>query len=196
MLPTIASLIDEGMRDAREHYATLLEARPRPHGLDDATIARTKRVNREGLDWCGVYDRQLVRWQEQRLSGAQRREIARLEAVQRDLRWCSRRSLSSPTSSGAARSSAGSPGATSRLAWSTCWALGRIRAGLNAKPGRAATRGGRHWLARVSRAARRLELPVGAGGVGAVGEGRSLDCCPQGQSRQARASRSGSATAF
>jgi hypothetical protein len=86
MLPTIASLIDEGLRDAREHYATLLEARPKAHVLDDATIARTKRVNREGLEWCGVYDRQLVRWQEQRLGGAQRREIARLEAVQRDLR--------------------------------------------------------------------------------------------------------------
>jgi hypothetical protein len=86
MLPTIASLIDEGLRDAREHYATLLEARPKPHVLDDATIARTKRVNREGLEWCGVYERQLVRWQGQRLSGAQRREIARLEGVQRDLR--------------------------------------------------------------------------------------------------------------
>ena len=50
MLPTIASLIDEGLRDAREHYATLLEARPKAYVLDDATIARTKRVNREGLE--------------------------------------------------------------------------------------------------------------------------------------------------
>jgi hypothetical protein len=52
MLPTIASLIDEGLVDAREHYATLLEARPKPHVLDDVTIARTKRVNGEGLEWC------------------------------------------------------------------------------------------------------------------------------------------------
>ena len=29
MLATIASLSDEGLRDAREHYATLLEARPK-----------------------------------------------------------------------------------------------------------------------------------------------------------------------
>ncbi|MCA1680150.1 MAG: hypothetical protein LC777_14965 [Actinobacteria bacterium] len=41
LLATIASLSEEGLRDAREHYATLLEARPRPHVLDDATIART-----------------------------------------------------------------------------------------------------------------------------------------------------------
>jgi hypothetical protein len=86
MLPTIASLIDEGLRDGREHYATLLEARPKPYVLDDATIARTKRVNGEGLEWCDVYDRQLARWREQPLSGAQRREIARLEGAQRELR--------------------------------------------------------------------------------------------------------------
>ena len=69
-----------------EHYETLLEARPKPHVLDDATIVRTKRVNGEGLEWCGVYDRQLLRWRGQRLTDAQRREIARLEGVQRELR--------------------------------------------------------------------------------------------------------------
>jgi hypothetical protein len=75
-----------GLRDGRDHYASLLEARPKPYVLDDATIERTKRVNREGLEWCGVYDRQLLRWRSQRLTDAQRREIARLEGVQRDLR--------------------------------------------------------------------------------------------------------------
>jgi hypothetical protein len=86
MLPTIASLIDEGLHDGLEHYATLLTARPKPHVLDDATIERTKRVNREGLEWCGVYDRQLRRWRGQRLTDAQRREISRLEGAQRELR--------------------------------------------------------------------------------------------------------------
>jgi len=38
MLPMIASLIDGGLRDGREHYATLFEARPKPYVLDDATI--------------------------------------------------------------------------------------------------------------------------------------------------------------
>jgi len=61
MLATIASLSDEGLGDAREHYATLLEARPKLDVLDDATIARTKRINGEGLEWCDVYDRQLAR---------------------------------------------------------------------------------------------------------------------------------------
>ena len=86
MLATIASLIDEGLRDGHEHYATLLEARPKPHVLDDVTIERTKRVNGEGLERCDVYDRQLARWQAQRLTVAQREEVARLQGVQRDLR--------------------------------------------------------------------------------------------------------------
>ncbi len=86
MLATIASLIDEGLHDAREHYATLLEARPKPHVLDDATIERTKRVHGKGLDWCGVYDQQLERWSGQRLTDAQRREITRLQSVNQQLR--------------------------------------------------------------------------------------------------------------
>ena len=86
MLATIASLSDEGLRDAREHYATLLEARPKPYVLDDATIARTKRVNVESLEWCEVYDRQLARWQRERLTGEQREEVTRLQGVVRDLR--------------------------------------------------------------------------------------------------------------
>jgi hypothetical protein len=48
MLATIASLIDGGLSDAREHYAMLLKACPKPYVLDDATIADTKRVNGEG----------------------------------------------------------------------------------------------------------------------------------------------------
>jgi len=122
MLPTIASLIDEGLRDGREHYATLLEARPRPYVLDDATIERTKRVNREGLEWCDVCDRQLLRWRSQRLTDAQRREIARLEDVRRDLRLVLTRILELADESGRRRSSGSSPRATSRSVSSTCCA--------------------------------------------------------------------------
>ena len=86
MLATIASLIDGGLSDAREHYAMLLKARPKPFVLDDATIVRTKRVNGEGLEWCDVYDRQLRRWRSERLTGARRREVARLQSVTGELR--------------------------------------------------------------------------------------------------------------
>lgn len=85
-LPTIAMLVDEGLRDARERYATLLEAKPKPHVLDDATIARVKRVNGEGLAYCDVYEEQLRRWRSARLTDVQRREVARLESATRELR--------------------------------------------------------------------------------------------------------------
>ena len=86
MLATIARLIDERLADTREQYATLLEARPKPWVLDDALVARSRRVNSEALDWCGVYDPQLTRWVGQRLTPSQRREVIRLQGVQRDQR--------------------------------------------------------------------------------------------------------------
>ena len=42
-----------------------LPRRPKPYVLDDATITRTKRVNGEGLECCGVYDEQLRRCRRQ-----------------------------------------------------------------------------------------------------------------------------------
>ncbi len=86
MLPTIARLIDEGLADTSEQYTTLLEARSKPWVLDDALINRSKRVNGEALQWCGVYDRQLKRWLGQHITPAQRREVIRLQGVQRDQR--------------------------------------------------------------------------------------------------------------
>jgi hypothetical protein len=86
MLPMIARMIDEGLADTREQYATLLEARSKPWVLDDALVNRSKRVNGEALEWCGVYDQQLKRWLGQRLTVAQRREVIRLQGVQRDQR--------------------------------------------------------------------------------------------------------------
>lgn len=81
-LPVIALLIDGGLHDGREHYATLLEARPEPYVLDDATIMQTKRVNGEGLDWCDVYEKQLRRWGRRRLITLQ---LPLLVIGQRDL---------------------------------------------------------------------------------------------------------------
>jgi hypothetical protein len=86
MLATIASLIDGGLSDAREHYAMLLMAGPKPYVLDDATIADTKRVNGEGLEWCDVYDRQVQRWRSERLTGAQQREVARAQVLRSKLK--------------------------------------------------------------------------------------------------------------
>ena len=78
MLAVIAGMTDEGLRDAREQYATLLEVRPKPYVLDDATIARLKRVTAESVGWCEVYEQQLQRWRAGPLTEAQAREVDRL----------------------------------------------------------------------------------------------------------------------
>ncbi|MGO9958778.1 MAG: hypothetical protein ACLP50_22915 [Solirubrobacteraceae bacterium] len=44
MLPVIAQLIDEELADTRELYATLSDARSKPHVLDDQTVQRVQRV--------------------------------------------------------------------------------------------------------------------------------------------------------
>ncbi len=48
--------------------------------------ARHRRGNGEALQWCGVYDHQLTRWLGQHLTPPQRREVIRLQGVQRDQR--------------------------------------------------------------------------------------------------------------
>jgi hypothetical protein len=58
-LATIATLIDEGLRDAREHYATLFAAQPDPHALDNARSpaysASTPTASRAATSTNGSY---------------------------------------------------------------------------------------------------------------------------------------------
>ena len=86
MLATLAGLTDEGLSDARAQYATLLRARPKAYVLDDATIARIKRVNGESVECCDVYEQQLGHWQAGRLTVVQRREVTRVLDATRALR--------------------------------------------------------------------------------------------------------------
>ncbi len=77
-LPLIASIIDGMLADDQQTYATLLEARPKPHVLDDATVARTRRVFTEQQDDLWLYEEQLARWKRLDLTASQRREVERL----------------------------------------------------------------------------------------------------------------------
>lgn len=86
MLPTIASLIDAGLRDGREHYAVSWRPVPGRTSLTTRRSSARSASNGEGLEWCCAYERQRRRWRGQRLTDAQRREIARLEGVLRELR--------------------------------------------------------------------------------------------------------------
>jgi hypothetical protein len=62
VLPQIAQDIDEQFANTREQYETLLEARERPHVLDDATMARFIRLITDELEFLPVYREQVSRW--------------------------------------------------------------------------------------------------------------------------------------
>jgi hypothetical protein len=55
-LPSLGAMIDQMIKDLRVQYDNLLEARSKPHVLDDATIARVKRVYGEQQDGLWMFD--------------------------------------------------------------------------------------------------------------------------------------------
>ena len=78
MLPTLAQHIDGMLAADREQYANLLQAKPKPYVLDDATVARVIRVFETQRNDFWLFEEQLQRWQSGPLTGAQRAEVERL----------------------------------------------------------------------------------------------------------------------
>jgi len=77
-LPMIAFMIDGMLHDTQEQYKTLLEARNKPHVLDDDTVDRVYSVFTTQLEYVALYDEQFSRWKNGRLSSDQRQEVERL----------------------------------------------------------------------------------------------------------------------
>ncbi|MGM2628360.1 hypothetical protein ACS2QL_27420 [Bacillus cereus group sp. Bce038] len=79
-LPIIANLIDGQSSDAKEQYVNLLEARNKPHVLNDAIIQRTTHVYTEQLEFVWIFEEQLSKWKkEERLTPIEKGEIERLQ---------------------------------------------------------------------------------------------------------------------
>jgi ribosomal protein L16 Arg81 hydroxylase len=85
-LAMIAAHIDGMLQADREQYETLLEAKPKPHVLDDDTIDRVIAAFTTQRNDFGLFDEQLQRWAALPLSGQQRREVERLSEQMRLLR--------------------------------------------------------------------------------------------------------------
>ena len=58
----------------------MLEARPRPHVLDDYTLGRIAKLYGDQREDVALYAQQLARWADEPLNPAQREELARLQA--------------------------------------------------------------------------------------------------------------------
>jgi hypothetical protein len=77
-LPTISSAISGGLATAQEFRSALDAAWDRPYSLDEATLARVRRVYAEQAEDVELYAEQLRRWQAGSLNLAQRQEVDRL----------------------------------------------------------------------------------------------------------------------
>ena len=78
MLATVGKHIDGMLASDVEQYETLLEARPKPHVLDNYTVNRVKQVFTTQQKDFPLFDEQLKRWQAEQLTDDQRREVERL----------------------------------------------------------------------------------------------------------------------
>ncbi len=84
--PQLAAHIDGMLQADREQYETLLEAKPKPHVLDDFTINRVIAAFTTQRNDFSLFDQQLQRWVALPLSDQQRREVERLVEQMRLLR--------------------------------------------------------------------------------------------------------------
>ncbi len=82
----VGTMIDGMLQGAQEQYATLLEARPKPHVLDDYTVERVVAVYTEQRDALWLWDEQLTRWAAEPLNVTRRREVLRLQGQMAALR--------------------------------------------------------------------------------------------------------------
>jgi len=82
----VGTMIDGMLENAQEQYRTLLEARPKPHVLDDGIVGRLVAVYTAQRDDLWLWDEQLRRWSGESLNGLRRREVERLHGQMAALR--------------------------------------------------------------------------------------------------------------
>jgi hypothetical protein len=83
---TFATHIDGMLESSQEQYATLQEAKPKPHVLDDYTVNRVISAFTTQIADLWLFDEQLQRWLSGPLTTEQRLEITRLVEQMRRLR--------------------------------------------------------------------------------------------------------------
>lgn len=89
----ITAMIDGEVADNEEQYQTLLQAKDKPHVLDNYTINRAFKVFNEQAKFIELYDEQLLHWKSEKLDDSQKHEIDRLSEQVRKLRTSNRKIL-------------------------------------------------------------------------------------------------------
>lgn len=79
-LPLISYAINGQLESAQEVYDNLLEARTKPHVLDNYTVKRVIQSYAEQLEYAPIYKKQYQMWvQQSGLSTSQKTELRRLQ---------------------------------------------------------------------------------------------------------------------
>ena len=92
-LPMFESMVSEGIDYTLEQDALFLEAKGKPHVLDDSIIDRGERVFQDQIEDTTWYDRQIARWRKQGLTEQQRTQVDKFEASANRYREASKRVL-------------------------------------------------------------------------------------------------------
>ena len=85
-LPLITQLIDGGLEDLEKEYTLFLEAKEKPHVLDDATVNRAIQLSDNRSESIEIYKEQLLRWRKEKLTERERKEVERLSYQNERLR--------------------------------------------------------------------------------------------------------------
>ena len=74
-LQMFEEMLEDSMTATEENYATFLEAKSRPHALDDSMINRAMKIYAEQIEYVNCYDNQLNRWKKGPLTPNQREKV-------------------------------------------------------------------------------------------------------------------------
>ena len=74
-LPLFTSMINDTLENTEEQYQTFLEAKDKPHVLDDAIVNRAERLYKAQRQDVKLFERQLTWWQEEELTDSQRQQV-------------------------------------------------------------------------------------------------------------------------
>ena len=78
-ISTIAYLIDGLLESTEEQHVSLLEARAKPHVLDDSIVERAEKLYTSQTEDFWFFTEQLSRWRKLSLTSEQEKEVTRLE---------------------------------------------------------------------------------------------------------------------
>jgi hypothetical protein len=87
------SMLLDGIDYTKEQYNLFLQAKDKPHVLDDSMIDRGVKIFREQVEEAIYYDQQIARWRKEGLTEAQQIRVDQLEVNTNHYRDATKKAL-------------------------------------------------------------------------------------------------------